>query len=208
MEATAKVYLIELNEFPKRAARLDLTKMGFLTSTEAQERTDLSKKVFDIPITNLAALRNISLNSGSKNLSLSTKVLIGTLANLEPSREVGKVFNVAHSTAQAYAQGRNSLASIEPNEELKSRVDAATTTSRGLISALANTRVVAAITRITDEKLDTVTDVNKLADVASKLSKVTANLFADKDNGTKIQFNIFRPRTKAEDEFEVIDVEG
>jgi hypothetical protein len=181
--------------------------MGFLTSAEAQERLSLSQRVYTIPITNLAALRNVSLNSGNKSLSLSTKVLIGTLANIDTSREVGKAFGVSHATAQAFAQGRNTLQSTEPNPELKERVDAAAATSRGLISALANSKVVAAIERITDDKLDTVSDVSKLADVASKLSKVTANLYADKDNGTKIQFNIFRPRTKSEDEYEVITVE-
>lgn len=181
--------------------------MGFLTSAEAQERTTLSQQVFNLPVTNLAALRNISLSSGRKDLPFSQKVLIGTLANIDNSRDVGKQFNVAHATAQAFAQGKNSLQSTEPNAELKARVDAASATSRGLISALANSKVVAAIERITDDKLDTVSDVSKLADVASKLSKVTANLFADKDNGTKIQFNIFRPRVKDEEEYDVINVE-
>ena len=181
--------------------------MGFLSSEEAQERTTLSQRVFNIPVTNLAALRNISLDSGNKNLSLSTKVLIGTLANIDNSREVGKQFGVSHATAQAFAQGKNSLQSTEPNAELKARVDAAAATSRGLISALANSKVVAAIERITDDKLDVVSDPCKLADVASKLSKVTANLYADKDNGTKIQFNIFRPRSKDEEEYEIMMVE-
>lgn len=180
--------------------------MAFLTSEEAQERLTLSKRVYDIPVTNLAALRNISLSSGRKSLSLESKVLIGTVANLDTSREAGKAFGVTHATAQAFSQGRNSL-QAEPDEELKSKVDLATSNSRVMISALANSKVVAAIERITDDKLDVVTDVNKLADVASKLSKVTANLFADKDTGTKIQFNIFRPRIKQEDEFEVITVE-
>jgi len=181
--------------------------MGFLTSEEASERTTLSQRTYSLPVTNLAALHNVSLDSGAKNFSLNTKVLIGTLARLDGITATKDAFHISQATADAFSQGKTSLQSLEPNAELKAKVDAATDSSRAMISTLANSKVFKALERITDDKLDTVSDVNKLADVASKLSKVTANLFADRDTGTKVQFNIFRPRTKDEAEYEILSVE-
>ena len=183
--------------------------MGFLNQQELDQRLELTKANFSVSA-NLKPLNPGAFNTG-KRLGFEEKVLIGVLANFDTQKNVAQAFGVQERTAKSLEHGesswRESLGEIEPRgTELKERITSGVQAFKDKIQTLASGRLVRTLENITDEKLDGVDKVKDLALIASSLAKVNASVLEQGHNGNAIQINLYRPRTRDEQEYDVIEV--
>jgi hypothetical protein len=91
---------------------------------------------------------------------------------------------------------------------LKEKVQNSVSRFRERLQSLASSKVEAALERITEDKLDSVVKATELASIASSLAKIHRDYEpADKNvQQNLVQFQIFRPRTREEDEYDVVQV--
>jgi len=148
------------------------------------------------------------------NLTEEEKILVGSLARIDGSAAISKATGISIPTIRKCAEGRDDYANgADPNRpkinpDLKSKVDELATSMKDKLQNLAHAKIERTLSKLDDEKLDSVTKATDLASIAASLSKVAASF--DKHDGPSmiapIQFNVFRPRQRDEEEYEVITV--
>lgn len=147
-----------------------------------------------------------------KNYTENEKVLLGALTEFDGPREVAKLTGVSEPTLRKFRDGRDDFSkAADPNNpkvnpELDSKVKNLVQTTKERIQGLAHDKIELALTKLDDEKLEDL-KAKDLAIIASSLSKVSSS-FDTPNVGTGIamQFNIFRPRMREEEDYEIIEV--
>jgi hypothetical protein len=175
----------------------------FLTENQVTERT--SKTQLHVESVALVPRRVCPLTIQER--PLEEKVLLGTLAKIDGVRETARAFDRNPGHIEQYAMGRNTQRG-EVNPELRDRIQKNVNNFRERLSNLAGTKLQTALETMTDDKIKSVESVKDLATIANSLATVHSKITErDIQAGSNVQINIFRPRTRDENEFEVISVE-
>lgn len=178
--------------------------MPFLSETQAEEKLENGRKNACSSLITLRPLRDKGVVENYK-FSDTERVLFGSLGILDGPRPAARELKIGRNTIEAAMEGKASYGA-EVNPELKSKVDNAVQKFRDRISGLASQKVISALERIDDTKLDDVKKASELALIAGSLARITKDIEPVQQTGNRIQFNIFRPRIREEDEYEVIEV--
>jgi hypothetical protein len=131
------------------------------------------------------------------------KRIASDLLNGESLKQVTEKYDVSTSSASAYKVGATSTASYnKPDKELKDHTEIVKTGIR----ATALSRLSQALAEITNEKLKKAS-LKDASGVAKDMSGVVKNLSNEQ---AAVNVNnrvvVFRPRTREEEDYEVIDV--
>ena len=170
----------------------------------------VSDKMFDkelaahVPVVNHSFLPTKGRGAGTTEVPMSLRKLIATeVISGEKPANLAKEFDISQSSISAYVNGATSTASYhEPVAELVDAIDA----TRDRITGKAQKKLLAAIDSITKDDLDTA-KVRDKAGVAQAMSTVIKNLSVDEGGVNKqVQINIFTPRVREEDTYEVVHV--
>lgn len=177
--------------------------MGFLSDEQANERLELSSKAFN-PV-NILFHPSHQTGGGKAPKSEESRLILGTFGRIDGNNPTSKVFGVSHHTVQACSEGREKGINSEVKQEFLEKVETSARHFSERIRETASMKTLSALDKITDDKLK-ILGAKDNATIAASLSKVAAN-FAEQGNGNgvRVQFNIFRPRIKDEDEYEVIE---
>lgn len=141
-----------------------------------------------------------------KEVPMQLKVLVGALAKVSGSPAAAKAFNVPQPSAFSYANGKTTNAPETPqNQELIDGIE----TALKPIRKSAVEKLQFALDAITKEKLNESKSIRDVASVAANLSKIvekTAPIQEKTMINGGIQVNIYRPESRDEKEYTVIDV--
>jgi hypothetical protein len=179
--------------------------MPFINKTAAREHL---KSVQDLNLNvNSAPVNNGTLDT-YKRIDINTKAMIGTIAVLDGKREAAKAFDVTDATAHACAAGFNlpAIARRTEIEGLGDRVKSNVENFRKRIAELSSSKIMTALENISEEKITNIEDAQKLANLAATIAKVQSGLPGSLQAGNAVQINIYRPRTKDEEKYEVVEV--
>jgi hypothetical protein len=182
--------------------------MPFLSESDANERLNLSKALNAQTILSvMKPCRDTGIAGTALRYSDQEKVLFGVLGTLDGPTNASKALDISYPTISASMLGKT-YANGTVSPDIKSKVDSAVARFRERITALSSQKIEAALERITDEKLDDIKKATELAQVACSLAKLNSDINpVDRyKNDTNVQFNIFRPRMRNEDEYEVLQV--
>lgn len=175
----------------------DLSHLGLnLPKPELEESDRLIEKVVDIQ----RGRGNTSEVPEPLRALIATESLSGAQTKL-----LAETFGVSEHSVKAYAHGATSLRTYnKPDPALTKAIE----NHREQIIGPATSRLLAAINAITEEKLDKA-KVRDVAGVASSMSQVIKNMTPDSNGITNNQqVIIYKPRMRAEDEYETIEVNG
>jgi hypothetical protein len=173
--------------------------MGYISTEEMQERlefTRVNNEVAASPVI-FSPMHDHSDNRRTED----ERVLIGTLARLSGSpaataRELG----LPRTQVNSYKDGHRCTESQVDSEFLE-KINNNVAKLRERIEG----KIELAISHITEDKLCNAKAV-ELAQIAASLSKTTLNIKVEEKVNNNVHFHFFRPRCRAEDEFQVIDV--
>ena len=176
--------------------------MGFINQEVLEARQQATSK--------LMVANPLPVHPGSFNclphLGFNDKVLIGIAANLDTHKGVCKEFGLPINTVDALSHGDSSVKSVGKNPELRAKVQEGVARFKEKIQNLASSKLIRTLENITDDKLDSIKSAEKLASVAVNLSKVNTSFAEDMGNKLAVQINLYKPRTREESEYEVIEV--
>jgi hypothetical protein len=179
----------------------------FLDASEAIERLESTRKKFSLPINLITLPTRTGAEFSGKRYTQAEKVVIGALATIDSSSQVRDAINVNPETAIAYREGRQSR-HADPDPALKERVDETVERFRAKIQGLASQRLVQTLEAITPEKIEAVDKVKDLAAVAGSLAKVNQSVQIQAgQTSLNLHYHVFKPRTREDDEYEVVEVE-
>jgi hypothetical protein len=144
---------------------------------------------------------------GDNNVPDSLRKIIGETDILEgrsAGRDLAESFGLNPQASRAYASGITSLAT--PNTPKKNLADHLAVIKRNA-SKRAGKKLLAALDKITDEKLDEA-PAGVLAGIAKSLSGVVRDLEPEMRNNVPLgtQFIVFAPQVAKESSFDVIDL--
>lgn len=181
--------------------------MPFLDDSLANERILETSAKFNSP-----AVIMLPKNPGhGLAYSLEEKVMIGTLANLDGIHATARSLDVPVISTHSFARGKNGHNASAINPELKDRVDTLVTSFRERLAGKACERVEKVLDTLDNVRIEAVSKATDLASIANSLANVTAKLSPilqkSEDNSNNVHFHFFRPRTRNEDEYEVIEVD-
>lgn len=180
--------------------------MGIVSSDEFDLEIDKFKKIDSCESSiNISDCPTKGRGEGSVEVPDSLRKIIGETAitdGRQSALELAKSFGISSSSVSAYTQGAHSTKSYnqKPNlahiERAKERI---TKRARG--------KLLLALSHITEDKLSEA-KLTELASVATAMSKVATDHSPESGNGSgvNVQFNVFRPRIKEEDDYQVIHV--
>lgn len=172
--------------------------LGILTDEE------FAQEIEQIPIP--AEVINQPLGRGSveeKPESLR-KIISEEAINGAPASEIAKAFDVSPSSISAYKNGATSTASYDsPSPSLTNHNNGI----RDRIINRANGKIMTALKSLTSEKINDA-KARDIASIAKDMSVVVKNMTPEQSNGPQnnVQFVLFAPRMKQEDEFAAITV--
>jgi len=119
--------------------------------------------------------------------------------------EIAKEFNVSRSSVSAYKGGATSTTDL--GKRTDTELEAKNKKVKGRIIEKTTSRLEAAIEGITIEKIDQAS-LRTLSGLAKDMSSVIRSIEGDGDGGgVKTNINIYAPRMRQEDDYEVIEVE-
>jgi hypothetical protein len=158
----------------------------------------------------IGRVEELSRGRGNGNNAVpdSLQKIIGETAVLEGHQsgvELAKEFGISHQSVSAYSNGASSLATYDqPKTELKDHL----AIIKRNASKRAGKKLLAALDKITDEKLDEA-PAGVLAGIAKSLSGVVRDLEPEvitsgHEKGT--QFIVFAPQIVKESNFDVIEL--
>jgi hypothetical protein len=179
--------------------------MGFINQEQLNERLTKTQEHFDIQA-NLLPLRPGSFNT-SKRLGFEEKVIIGVMGNFNSRSTVGEAFGIEGRHVDSLKKGWSSFRKPEGDEELKARVKEGVQAFKEKIQNLASGRLVRTLECLDDNKIGAVDNPKDLAQIAVSLARVNQTVI-DQGNGNNlaVQVNLYKPRTRDEQEYEVIEV--
>ena len=179
----------------------------FLSSEEAKARIASTQRKFALPVTLVIKPEQPTSSETSKQYTEEEKVLIGTLAGIDGIVPTQRNLGIGLRTVEAYKQGRQSAHSPE-DPELKNKINSSVNKFREALQGKVNARLDQVIDNITPAKIENVGTVKDLALIAGQLAKVAQTINpTDNQNGSlNLHYHVYRPRTRSEDEYEVIDV--
>jgi hypothetical protein len=171
--------------------------MAMLLITDEQLSTELNKisgKVVDIK------RGRGSIHEVPQGLR---QVIAEEAINGTPAKELSEQFGISTSSISAYKNGATSTASYNtPDNQLAKANDDV----RENIASHARSRLMMALEEITPDKIAGA-KIKDIAGIAKDMSAVVKNM---EPQGPQVQQNtqvvVYRPRTRDEDEFEVITV--
>jgi hypothetical protein len=154
-------------------------------------------EVIDLPI---------GRGKGNNNVPNELRNIIGEQAILEgrgSALALAKDFGISPSSVAAYSRGATSEATYHNRPNLKHLNNL-----RDRVSRKASTRIIKALDRITDDKLDN-EGAKNLTMIAAGLSSVVKNMAPEPEtesNGRNagVQFVVFSPPVKVENQFDVV----
>lgn len=185
--------------------------MGFISDEELDLRINKTR-IANPEALVIRAQRDPNLEK--ENLTETEKILFGALVQIDGAAAVSEATGKSVPTVRNLAKGRDDFSNgADPNKpkenkELKSKVDALADSMKTKLQTLAHSKVEAALNRIDDTKLDEVKKATDLAIIASSLAKVASSFDEKREgpNGNFLQVQVFRPRMREEEEYEVIEV--
>lgn len=120
-----------------------------------------------------------------------------------PAKQIAELYDVSPSSISAYKNGATSTASYHNgNPEILNSINA----MRDRIIGPAQSRIIKAISSISDEKLDN-SKARDAAGIAAQLSSVIKNLSPESEANKNTQITIFAPRKNEEEDYEIIKVD-
>lgn len=155
---------------------------------------------------NNAIVQDLIRGRGDKaNTPMSIRKLVAEEAiNGTSGGELAEKFNISRASVSAYKHGNTSLATYnEQNDELAEHIDF----TKEDISKRARARLMDALSQITPEKIAS-QKVSVASQIAKDMSAIVKNIEPQKDtnNGPNVQYVIYAPQIKKEDDFEVKEI--
>lgn len=170
----------------------------FLSDEEVRENAGLTRA--------LALVKELEIGRGAKS---ETPDFIRTLVAQEalngiPAKEVSERYNVSESSVSAYKKGATSTSTYnEPKKELRKHVDI----FRERISKRASRIANGALKSITDDDLESLEPKDAI-DIALKASAIVKNMAPEREEkeiGPAVQFILYAPKLKSEEDYEVVE---
>lgn len=182
--------------------------MPFLDDSLANERIEETQKKFNYTTTSVLLPKN---PGHGRTYTFNEKVMIGTLARIDGTRPTARALDIDGVTANSYAHGKNGNNASAVNPELKSKIDGLVENFRDRLAGKACERIEKVFDTLDDARIEGVSKATDLASIAYSLANVTQKLspILNKQDGNSqnVHFHFFRPRTKNEDEYEIINVD-
>lgn len=151
---------------------------------------------------NILKLHNGGRSFGDNNIPDEMRAIIGAAAHIDTAKNVAEEFNVSPQQVHKIKHGVVTYAKGK-DEKLVSALEE--TKAKGVNIALEKTLLAMGVINPKDLEGKPV----QAADVALKLANVIDKLSPKDDgsgDGTRVQVNVFVPRLKNEDDYEVIEV--
>lgn len=178
--------------------------MGIVSDDEFDVELGSIKKSIRAPV--IEVMERPGRAEGDNNIPDSLRKIIGEESEINgraSALALAKSLGVSPSSVSAYSNGATSTATYDtPKGNILTHINK----SKERVIAKAEGKLVRALNRITDEKLEA-TKARDLASIAKDMSQVMKNMEPDKvdDPGIKRpQFIIYAPQFKKEEHFETI----
>jgi hypothetical protein len=142
---------------------------------------------------------------GRANRTHEEREIIAGEALIHGNDWASKKYGIAPSTISAYTHGATSSASYtDPDDDLMRSVSS----QRLKIASVAHGKLSDALNHITPDKLASA-NLRTIASVAQSMSAIVKNMEPEvrQENSQNIQFTFYAPKTKQEDNFDVIDMQ-
>lgn len=137
---------------------------------------------------------------GDKNIPPETRVVVGTLANLDSTRNVAEAFGISHSQVHALKHGKTDQDGA-PNPDLVERIES----SLGVIQDKAIVTLMESLKLITPDKLSKL-KVRELSGVAKDMAGVIERTTPKKEihnHGPTLV--VYTPKPNEEADYEVVE---
>jgi len=179
----------------------------FLSSEEAKARIASTQRKFALPVSLVTKPEQNTTMASSIQYTDEEKVIIGTLAGIDGIKPTQRLLGIGLGTVETYAHGKPTRNTAE-DPELKNKINNSVNKFREALQGKVNARLDQVIENITPAKIENVGTVKDLALIAGQLAKVAQTINpTDNSNGSlNLHYHVYRPRTRSEDEYEVIDV--
>lgn len=173
-------------------------------SKRLESSDNIANSVSRIKRGEVKVISDFTNRPGKKNLDEDTKEFIGTLAHFESQDSIASVFKVSQARVSQIKNGLNSSSKVGSFDvDLKGRIDKNVKDVRKQVSELALGKLSCILEGITKDKIDraSLSEITTAASNLGKLSHVEEEREVNNNN-----FVFFTPRTKQEDDYEVVEV--
>ena len=146
---------------------------------------------------------------GAATYNDEQKVMIGVMGNLDGTLTAAKTLGVPKITVESFTMGKNTAqhdAEIRP--DLKNKIDSIVDNFRDRLAGKACAKIEKVLDTLDDERINGVAKATDLASIANSLANVTSKLapiLNKTEQSNNVHFHFFRPRTRNEDEYQVIE---